>query len=138
MPLNLSPMQRFIEKEMIDTLLIQKDPEGFRDDLFNEETGQYDSPTLEDSYTGPGLIVPITSSPNEEPEGGGDANYTRFTGMIPVAAPKPEPYMIVTMVNCVRDPQSNGVVFEIESVETNSFPAMTSFLLTKRVMSANR
>lgn len=138
MPLNLDPMRRFAEGEMIDHLLIRRDPDGYRDDPFDEHTGTHTPNPASTIWDGDGMIVPINASPNETAEGGGEASYMRNNIMVPLDSPEIKEGDEVTCVACVRDPTLNGKKFLIESVDRSSFAVFRMALVTERIVSGNR
>ena len=74
MAIDLSPITRFVEGEMTDTVLIARNSS---EDVFDEWTGQYNVAYNSPLYEGKGLVLPINAYPNEEPEGMGQAKAIR-------------------------------------------------------------
>ena len=137
MPLNLNPIRRTIEKEMVDELRIIRNDEGTRIAEFDPESGTYNDPVVV-LYEGIGLILPITSSPSQEPEGGGEARYTQYTLMIPLEG---SPDLLVRdeiyVIASARDIAIVGKTFLVESPEYSTFPVARSAQISLRLETAN-
>lgn len=129
MPLDLTPIKNFVEGEMTDDITIAR---GGVEEVFNEWTGRYEPAEDTELYDGKGLVASINAYPNEEPEGQATASYVRYTLMVPLTCPPLLVNDFVILNNCVRDPQLNGTVYNVESVDRSSFQAVRSAQITFR------
>lgn len=137
MPLNLDPIKNFVEGEMVDTILVERPGEGYRDGTMNDLTGVVTEPDPTIIYNDVGLILPVTADPSDEPEGSGEASYTRFTLMLPLTCPELKINDIVTLTNCVRDAANNDTVFYVEGVDHSTFAVVRQALVSKRDFAGN-
>jgi hypothetical protein len=129
MPIDLSPITRFVEGEMTDQVTIAR---GQANDIFDNHTGKYTSAPDVQLYQGKALVLVINAYPNETPEGGGTASYLRYTLYVPLTCP---PLMVndyVILDVCMRDPQINDTVFTIVSVDRSSMQAARTCQMEQR------
>ncbi len=129
MPIDLSPITRFVEGEMTDEVTIAR---GSANDVFDPHTGKYIPKPDVQLYQGKALVLAINAYPNETPEGGGTASYVRYTLYAPLTCPPLAVNDYVILETCMRDPQINGTIFTIESVDRSSMQAVRQCQMTQR------
>lgn len=136
--IDLTPITRFVEGEMVDTILITRDVDGYRTDEFNRFTGELTPGAAQGTvYNGKGLVMQVSPDTSDEPEGQGEAGYTRYTLMLPLQCPVLQKFDKVVLVTCVRDPLLNGTEFLVHTVDHSTFQAVRTAQLQKRDFSGN-
>jgi hypothetical protein len=136
--IDLTPIKNFVEGEMVDTIEVLRDVDGYRTDELNRFTGEMVPGAAQGTiYNGKGLIIQVSPDPSDEPEGGGEAGYTRYTMMLPLQCPVLQRFDKVILVNCVRDPLLNGTTFDVHTVDTGTFQAVRTAQIQKRTFSGN-
>jgi hypothetical protein len=122
-PLNLKGIQRFAEGEMVDEIIITRDPEGSKDDVFNPVTGQYVSHAgdINQIYHGPGLVIQPSVFPSQAVEAGATTLNLDFELHIPLHSTKVLPDDRIVVLRCMRDPHLVGQEFWVRAPGSSTF-----------------
>ena len=130
MPIDISPLKRFAEGEMVDSLTVLRN-HGDEGPL-SPWTGEVSPASADVIYDGPGLVAPINSYPNKTPEGQAEASYVRYNLLLPVACPMLEINDKIIVNTSKWDPTINGSIFFVESVDRSTFQVARQAQITNR------
>jgi hypothetical protein len=123
MPLNLKGLKKFIEGEMVDEIVITRDPEGTEDNIFNRETGEYDNPPGDNAvwYRGKAIVVQLNVFPSQAEDAGGTTLSTDYEVHVPLETPRITLYDRILVTKCMRTPHLVGTEFRMRSNQDNTF-----------------
>ena len=122
-PINLGPVKKFVEAQMTDTVVINDDPEGFTDNVWDPVTGQYTSAAGDSLpiYTGKGFVAPLNVFPSQDLEGGATTIATDFELYIPLESIKVPVDSWVLVTGSLRNAGLVGCTYQVRSNQDNSF-----------------
>jgi hypothetical protein len=131
MPLDLSPIQRFIEGEMSDTIELRVVPEGVTDDQFDDVTLEYYpiSGDIDTLYDGPAMIVPDNNQPVNDLQGGVPTLLTFYRMRIPLGSPEIPENAEVKVLTSFRDAGMVGRYFLVISGTVTTLAISRTYLL---------
>lgn len=132
---NVEPARNAIEKLMVDTCLITRDPPGVRDDTWDPVTGTYAPPAGDESIVygpdtlgddgrvlaGKCVFGPVQNRADLPRVEGGATTITRlYSALLPWDAPEVRPGDLFTVVTSARDPRAPGrtLVILTEVIQT--------------------
>lgn len=139
-PLNLDPIKRFFEVQMLDTVRITHDEEGSSDDKLNQLTGLYsvdeDDPTL--VYEGKGLITPLSVFPSQVEQGGASIAQADYEVHIPIESNPVSVDDKIEVLECIRNPHLVGTVFTVRAVSDSSVSVSQTMRVFRQVQRLTR
>jgi len=122
-PLNLLPLQKFVEDQMTDTCYITTDTEGTTDDIFDPVTGGYTPPPSDTDfiYQGKCFVNTLNVFPSQATEAGATTISTDFELHLPKDSPQVPVDALVVITASMRDANLVGDRFIVRSNSNNSF-----------------
>lgn len=113
---DLTPARVVLERMMVDTCRITRDPPGYHDDIWDPITGTYVRPDGDDLtvYEGKCKFGPMQNRADIPREQGGAPELTRqYQATLPWDAPAVKPGDVFEVLTSERDPQAPGTRFVI-------------------------
>lgn len=139
MPINLLPIQKFVEDNMTDQCTIVRDVEGVSDDTWDNATGTYTAPGGDEIEVYTGLCYVSTKGWESRKElvGGAETIQSFFKLMLPLGSPKVLPRDRVVFTASLRYPYLVEEEFTVIEAIITSFAVAQGVLISSRTTQRN-
>ena len=123
---NLEPMRRVVDKEMVDACIITRDVDQHNDDTYDPSTMQYLAPNddVETIYEGKCFFSAFAQVPRDEVQAMQEVTQSIYKLRIPWDAPELLPEDDVRITACQRDTEAVGLELIVSEVDITTFNVM--------------